>query len=225
MGTPDPIDLTRIEVLAAVFSLRVEQLCVLLVQPGTSPLREIPGSLLRPGMSLEETARDRIHCLTGLRETYQEQLYTYGEPGRGADQRRVSVVYYALLPAGAGPVRMSHSTDAESGGWFPAGELPGLVDDHAEILAYALRRLRYKLEYTAAGFQLLPEVFTLSQLQKTYEIILGEALDKRNFRRRILEAGIIEPTSNLRGGEGRPARLYRYRPDAVAEVKTRRLFP
>ena len=97
--------------------------------------------------------------------------------------------------------------------------------DHAEILTYALRRLRYKLEYTAVGFELLPETFSLSELQKTYEMILGETLDKRNFRRRILQGGIIEATEDYRSGEGRPARLYRYRPDAVAEVKARRLFP
>src|SRR5512140_2092679 len=97
--------------------------------------------------------------------------------------------------------------------------------DHAAILAYALRRLRYKLEYSAVGFELLPAEFTLSELQHTYEIILGEKLDKRNFRRRILEAGVIEQTKRLRSGEGRPARLFRYREDAVAEVKVRRLFP
>jgi 8-oxo-dGTP diphosphatase len=75
------------------------------------------------------------------------------------------------------------------------------------------------------GFELLPDTFTLTQIQSTYEIILGEKLDKRNFRRRILEANIIEPTDSLQSGEGRPARLHRYRADAVAEVKARRLFP
>jgi 8-oxo-dGTP diphosphatase len=93
------------------------------------------------------------------------------------------------------------------------------------LVNYALRRLRYKLEYSAVGFELLPEEFRLSELQRTYEIILGEKLDKRNFRRRILDANIIEATVQSQGGEGRPARLYRYRPDAVAEVKARRLFP
>jgi 8-oxo-dGTP diphosphatase len=226
MGTPNPLDLhTSIEVLAAVFSLRAGQLCLLLVQPAGALLRHIPGAPLRPGMSLEETARERIHALTGLRDTYQEQLYTYGEPDRGGASRCVSVVYYALLPAEFHPPGLSTDIDAENAAWFPVGDLPPLSADHAEILAYALRRLRYKLEYSAVGFQLLPEVFTLSQLQKTYEIILGETLDKRNFRRRILEAGIIEATAVTRGGEGRPARLFRYRPDAIAEIKTRRLFP
>jgi 8-oxo-dGTP diphosphatase len=104
-------------------------------------------------------------------------------------------------------------------------DLPPLAFDHHEIVTYAIRRLRYKLEYTAVGFELLPNNFTLTELQQTYEIILGENLDKRNFRRRILQAGIIEATPHKRSGEGRPARLYRYRDDAVAEVKARRLFP
>jgi 8-oxo-dGTP diphosphatase len=109
--------------------------------------------------------------------------------------------------------------------WFRVDRLPPLACDHSDITAYALRRLRYKLEYSAVGFQLLPTEFTLSELQHTYEIILGESIDKRNFRRRILKAGVIEETPHRRSGEGRPARLYRYRPDAVAEVKARRLFP
>jgi 8-oxo-dGTP diphosphatase len=76
------------------------------------------------------------------------------------------------------------------------------------------------------GFQLLPHVFTLSELQYAYELILGESLDKRNFRRKILTGGVLEETGQLRReGEGRPARLYRYKADAIAEVKARRLFP
>ncbi|MEA3341467.1 MAG: NUDIX hydrolase, partial [Chloroflexota bacterium] len=78
---------------------------------------------------------------------------------------------------------------------------------------------------TAVGFELLPETFVLSELRTAYEIILGEKLDKRNFRRKILSAGVIEETGDHRTGEGRPAKLYHFRPDAVAEVKTRRLFP
>ncbi len=146
------------------------------------------------------------------------------------------MVYFAIIPAGAANGHESseekekkQSTSADKdvcrAKWFPVDDLPRLSAADREVLAYALRRLRYKLEYTAVGFQLLPEQFSLSELQKVYEMILGEKLDKRNFRRRILEAGIIEETRYLRAGEGRPARLFRYRPDAVAEVKARRLFP
>jgi 8-oxo-dGTP diphosphatase len=153
-----------------------------------------------------------------------EQLYTYGDPPRDPRGRVVTVAYFALIPADA-PFRAEGGSDARQARWFAVDCLPELAFDHAEIIDYALRRLRYKLEYTAAGFELLPDEFTLTEIQHTYEMILGETLDKRNFRRRILGAGIIEPTPHMRSGEGRPARLYRYRPDAVAEVKARRLFP
>jgi 8-oxo-dGTP diphosphatase len=161
---------------------------------------------------------------TGLKQAYLEQLYTFGEPQRDPRDRIVTVAYFALIPADA-PIRSEGGSDARQAGWFPVEELPKLAFDHSQIIAYALRRLRYKLEYSAAGFELLPEEFTLTEIQYTYEMILGEKLDKRNFRRRILEAGIIESTAHMRGGDGRPARLYRYREDAVAEVKARRLFP
>ena len=104
-------------------------------------------------------------------------------------------------------------------------DLPDLAFDHAEILNYALTRLRYKLEYSAVGFELLPEKFTLSELQSTYEVILGERLDRGNFRKKLRKVAVVEPTREYRNTGGRPARLYRFRDDAVAEVKTRRLFP
>lgn len=215
--------LPNLEVRVIAFSLREERLHVLLVSAGDAPgqLWEIPGGRILKDQSLEEAASQQLNGLTGLRETYLEQLYTYGEADRGGKDRVISVVYFALLPAGTA----ASPAVKDAIRWFPVDALPLLIEDHREVLAYALRRLRYKLEYTAVGFQLLPEAFTLSDLQQTYEMILGEQLDKRNFRRRILEAQIIEPTGTLRTGEGRPARLYRYRPDAVAEIKARRLFP
>jgi 8-oxo-dGTP diphosphatase len=218
--------LENIDVRTVVFSLRDEQLQVLLLACCHGEERqqwELPGSPVPVNRSLDETATETVLRLAGLREAYLEQLYTYGDTGRQPDGRLISVVYFAIVPAGA----VSHHihTDECQASWFPVTELPPVVMDHGEVVAYALRRLRYKLEYTAVGFQMLPEQFSLSELQQMYEIILGEQLDKRNFRRRILQAGIIEETPNLRSGEGRPARLYRYRPDAVAEVKARRLFP
>jgi len=153
---------------------------------------------------------------------YTEQLYTFGSPGRDPRMRVITVAYFALVPYEA----VGQMLGTAETGWFSMFNLPQLAFDHEEILHYALTRLRYKLEYTAVGFQLLPDVFTLTELQKAYEIILGEKLDKRNFRRKILSADILEETGEKRKeGEGRPAMLYRYREDAVAEVKTRRLFP
>lgn len=201
-----------------IFSLREESLRVLLA-PGITKRWNLPGQPLGKAESLEACALRAFHQQLNHPEVYLEQLYTYSG-GSEAGKQAVSVVYFALVPADA---RREASGEFR---WFRVDNLPPLADNHAEILAYALRRLRYKLEYSAVGFELLSEEFTLSELQHTYEVILGETLDKRNFRRRILQAGIIEETNRRRmRGEGRPARLYRYRPDAVAEVKARRLFP
>ena len=204
-----------LDVRVVVFSICNDALQVLVTADPSAGI-ELPGKPVTPGESLEDAAMRAISAQVDSRKVYLEQLYTYGEPERVPASRLVSVVYFALVPADA---------ITPGGQWMPVDALPALAYDHGEIVIYALRRLRYKLEYSAVGFQLLPDEFSLSQIQHTYEIILGETLDKRNFRRRILEAGIIEETLHLRSGEGRPARLYRYRPDAVAEVKARRLFP
>ena len=116
--------------------------------------------------------------------------------------------------------------DAIKAAWYPLNKLPDVAFDHKDIIKYAHQRLRYKLEYTSVGFRLLPAEFTLAELQTAYQIVLGEETDKRNFRRRILEAGIIEETGKYRSGQVGPrAQLYRYRDDAVVEAKARRLFP
>jgi 8-oxo-dGTP diphosphatase len=210
-----------------IFTLRENRLHLLLIQRSEEPFSDfwaLPGGFVKMDESLEEAACREMEEETGLKDVYLEQLYTYGNPERDPRGRVVTVAYFALIPADA-PVRTEGGSDARQAGWFPVDDLPPLAFDHEQIVSYSLRRLRYKLEYTAAGFELLPEEFTLSELQRTYEMILGEKLDKRNFRRRIQQAEIIEETSHMRTGEGRPARLYRYREDAVAEVKARRLFP
>lgn len=216
------ITLTNVEIRVVVFTLWDNRLQVLLHPIDRENGWSLPGSPTSSELSLEGTAARCIESLTGQNEIYLEQLYTYGDPGRQPEGPLISVVYFALLAANP---RSNEVIEKSQAAWYPVDNRPVLAWDHAEILAYAVRRLRYKLEYTAVGFELLPDTFTLSELQHTYELILGEKLDKRNFRRRILEAGIIEPTSNRRSGEGRPAQLYHYRPDAVAEVKARRLFP
>jgi 8-oxo-dGTP diphosphatase len=207
-----------LDVQVVIFSIADDALQVLLAS-GAEGCWKLPGQPVGEQEPLETAALRAFQAQATRREAYLEQLYTYGDPGRVRGARIVSVVYFALLPAKGQRVPAAMR-------WFRVDSLPALAHDHGEIIQYALRRLRYKLEYSAVGFELLPDEFTLSELQHTYEIILGERLDKRNFRRRILEADIIEETPRRRtGGEGRPARLYRYRPDAVAEVKARRLFP
>ncbi len=224
-GTP-PAAPVELRVDLVIFTLRGQALQVLLRKRSEPPFQgrwEIPGLPLRPEESLEACMTRVLKGTTGLEECFAEQLYTYGDPARYPGRRVVSCVYYALIPAGAGDG--AHAPWADGLAWHAMQSLPQLAFDHRPILEYALRRLRYKLEYSAVGFELVPAEFTLSELQQAYEIVLGERLDKRNFRRRLHAAGVIEPTGRFRSGEGRPARLYRFRPDAVAEVKARRLFP
>jgi 8-oxo-dGTP diphosphatase len=210
-----------------IFTLREGHLQVLLVQRADEPyagMWALPGGFVNMDESLEDAACRELEEETGLKPAYLEQLYTYGEPTRDPRGRTVTVAFFALIPAGVS-IRIEGGSDARQARWYPMDVLPELAFDHSDIITYALRRLRYKLEYTAAGFELLSDEFTLSELQRTYEMILGERLDKRNFRRRILEAGIIEATQQRRSGEGRPAQIYHYRTDAIAQVKARRLFP
>ncbi len=219
-------DQLPVTVDVVIFTLRDGGLQVLLVRRRRAPYEgmwSIPGGLIGLGEDLEAAAVRTLEEETGLGHVFLEQLYTFGRPGRDPRGRVITVSYFAVVPAS--DVVPSVTEDADRVQWWPVGELPPLAFDHGEILRYAHTRLRYKLEYTAVGFELLPDEFTLSELQSAYETVLGEKLDKRNFRRKILSAAVIEPSGGFRSGEGRPARLYRYREDAVAEVKARRLFP
>lgn len=209
-----------------MFSLVEQDLRVLLIKRDHEPYNgmwAIPGGFIQMDESLEESATRQLHEKTGADGVYMEQLYTFGDPQRDPRMRILTVAYFAIVPADEIEVSRPGTNEIH---WFSMTDLPKLAFDHATILDYALTRLRYKLEYTMVGFRLLPDEFTLSELQSAYETILGEPLDKRNFRRKIQSAGIIEETGQKRKeGEGRPAMLYRYLDDAVAEVKTRRLFP
>jgi len=209
-----------------IFTLRENDLYVLLVKrkyPPAEGMWAIPGGFVDIDESLEEAALRELEEETGVRDVYLEQLYTFGDVGRDPRGRVITVAYFALVPAAA--IQPRAGDDAAEARWWSVYDLPPLAFDHTDILDYALQRLRYKLEYTAVGFELLPPTFTLSELQAAYEIILGEKLDKRNFRRKILGAGVIEGAGGYRAGDGRPAKLYHFRDDAVAEVKARRLFP
>ncbi len=188
---------------------------------------QLPGAIPAIQESFVETIHNINSSITDSSSIFIEQLYTYNDPSRIPGKRVVSVSYFGLVSGDHKKPGVSLKSVDANGNWFSIMKLPHLVFDHQKIIQYAIERLRYKIEYSAVGFELLPSEFTLSELQQTYEAILGESLDKRNFRRRILSSDIIEeiPDKYRPNRRGRPARLYRYKPDAIAAIKARRLFP
>ena len=203
------------------------ELRVLLIQRKRDPFKglwALPGGFVEKNEKLEEAAARELFEETRLKDIYLEQLYTFGDPGRDPRGWTISVAYFAIVGAD-----MTHKVkagdDAGDADWFDVYHLPPLAFDHERIVSYALQRLRYKLEYTGLGFLLLPEEFTLSQLQSVYEVVLQEKLDKRNFRKKILGMGIIEETGKLQHGDHRPAKYYRFTAAAIELEKARRRFP
>ncbi len=167
-----------------------------------------PGGLVRIGELLDDAARRELRESTGLRDAYLEQLFTFGDPSRDPHSHVVSVAYMALIPdAGAvtGPSRKY-----EERGWFEITRLPPLAYDHSLMAAYAFTRLRSKLEYSNIAYALLPRVFSFAEFEELYERILRRAIDRRNFRRRVLAMGLLKRLKQTRRGAHRPAALYTF---------------
>jgi 8-oxo-dGTP diphosphatase len=179
----------------------------------------LPGVFVGLEESLEDAAQRALSQKAGIRHVFLEQLYTFGAPRRDPRTRVISVAYYALvprLPAKASSVlaRVHPPWEGETGGpvelYLDRRELP-LAFDHADIVGMAVKRLRGKLGYSAVGFQLLPDTFTLLELQRVHETVLGRPLNKDSFRRRMLASGELEATGTAqREVDHRPAELYRF---------------
>jgi 8-oxo-dGTP diphosphatase len=145
-----------------------------------------------------------------------EQLYTFGTPQRDPRERVISVAYYALVPVDSLKIRAG--TDAIKAELFSYNKLPALAFDHANIIEHAHQRLSAKMDYSTIALYLMPKAFTLSELQHVYEIIKDTALDKRNFRKRMLSYDCIQDTGEQRRNSNhRPARLYTYQSNGTIE--------
>jgi 8-oxo-dGTP diphosphatase len=201
-----------ITVDCVVFGLDENDLKVLLIQRKLAPFQHVwalPGGFVHIDETLDDAARRELEEEAGVRDVYLEQLYTFGALDRDPRERVVTVTYYAL--AKLSDHRIRAATDAMGVGWFGLDDLPRLAFDHGEIVARAHERLRGKVRYAPIGFELLPQRFSLTQLQRLYEIILGAALDKRNFRKKLLAMDLLVETDEVEQGvRHRAARLYRF---------------
>jgi 8-oxo-dGTP diphosphatase len=217
-----------------IFSVDTDQnrLLILLVMRQEPPFLgqwSLPGTLVRTGESLEDAAYRVFSEKIRVENLYLEQLYTFGGPGRDpreADEsygvRYLSVSYFAL-------VRYAEAELIADGvrgiAWYPMEQVPQLAFDHNRLLTYGYCRLRNKLEYSPIAFDVLPEMFTLSDLYQLYTIVLGENFsDYSNFRARLLKLGFLSDTGvKASRGAGRPASLYRFDADAFAPLKDKPL--
>ncbi|HEY5625725.1 MAG TPA: NUDIX domain-containing protein [Dehalococcoidia bacterium] len=203
-STPD----RPVALLVVIFTVEAGKLQVLLIRRSAPPHQDdwsLPGGLLAEGRSLADAVTRRLEIETGVHDVFLAQLYTFSAL---AERDSVAVAYWALVDKGSAQLARR---DEWQPAWHHVDELPELAFKNAMVVEYALARLRNKLAYSNVAYSLLPPEFTLSQLQQSYEAILGRALDKRNFRKRITSLGIVEATGRYESeGRHRPAQLYRF---------------
>jgi 8-oxo-dGTP diphosphatase len=195
-----------------VFGLDEEDLKIILIERDLEPFKgkwALPGGFVNINETLEAAAMRELQEETGVRNVFLEQLYTFGDVDRDPRDRVISVAYYALVNLNGHKIKAA--TDARSAAWFSVDDIPKLAFDHNTIFDVALKRLRGKVRYEPIGFELLPEKFTLGQLQRMYEKILEQDIDKRNFRKKILGMELLKELDEVQLDVAhRAAKLYKF---------------
>jgi 8-oxo-dGTP diphosphatase len=192
-----------------IFTIKAGQLQVLLVKRAIEPFKNswaLPGGFVRVDESLEDAAKRELVEETGVENVYLEQLYTFGNTDRDPRGRVITVAYIALI--NSANIVLNADTDALEAKWFPALKMPALAFDHKKIFEYALKRLRWKFEYTTVAFSMLEEKFTIAQIQSLYEIVFDKEFDKRNFSKKLHSLGILKEEEVKTDVAHRPPQLY-----------------
>jgi 8-oxo-dGTP diphosphatase len=197
---------------AVVFTVLNDSLKILLVKRKYPPFQgklALPGGFVLEKENLEEGVSRELEEETNIKNIFLEQIGAYGEVKRDPRGRVITIAFLALIDGEK--VKLHASTDAELAKWHEIDNLSGLAFDHKKIIEDGLKKLRQKIKNSSVAFQIMPDKFTLTDLQKTYEAVLGESLDKRNFRKKILEENILkELNENRMIGAHRPAKLYSF---------------
>lgn len=197
-----------------IFTIKEGKLNVLLVKRANEPFKgkwALPGGYVRMSETLDSAALRILKEKTNVQNIYLEQLYTFGDPLRHPNSRVITCAYFALIRSDDIVLSFEENTEITEVKWHSITSLPALAFDHKEIIEYSLKRTRERLEFCPIAFQLLPQKFTLTELQKAYELILMKKLDKRNFRKKFLSLAILKELDEYtKSGSKRPARLYSF---------------
>ena len=195
-----------------IFGFDAGELKLLLIERGIEPFKgkwAFPGGFLNMEENSDECARRELFEETGIENVFIEQLYTFSDVNRDPRGRVITVAYYALVKLS--DFKIQAGDDAQSAKWFPISQIPSLAFDHNLILRMALNRLRSKIRYQPIGFELLSEKFTLPELQNLYETILEKQLDRRNFRKKILETHLlIDHQESVKGVPHKGAKYFSF---------------
>ena len=203
-----------------IFTFEDKELKVLLIRRRQEPFKgewALPGGFVEIDESLEDAAKRELKEETGITNAFMEQLQTFGAVDRDPRGRVISVAYFALVNAEETDIMAS--TDAQSVEWFPLNELPEVAFDHQKIIRFSLNQLKFKLKHQPIGFELLPERFSLSQLQHLYEAVLQKPLDKRNFRKKILNLDVLSEDDKKKSIAKRAATLYKFDKHKYVDLK------
>ncbi|WNJ19665.1 NrtR DNA-binding winged helix domain-containing protein [Pontibacter sp. G13] len=204
--------LNSLSIDCVIFGFEDAQIKLLLIQRELDPHRgswSLPGGFIKMEEGIHAASERILKEMTGVDNLYLEQLGAFGEVDRYPLKRVVTIAYYALIKPGN--YTLNPGPDASEARWFPLEECPPLPFDHPDILQSAINTLQWKVQHQPIGFNLLPEKFTLLQLQELYEAILQVKLDKPNFRRKFTRLDLLEPLDEYQKAVShRAARLYRF---------------
>jgi len=197
-----------------IFAFEAGELKILLIERAEDPFRDwwaLPGHFVHEDEGIDQAAQRILYELTGLRDIYMEQSYIFGDVDRHPDGRVITAAYYAIIRLNGQKEPKPVSTYAKKAFWHSVNQMPKLAFDHDKIFAKSFETIRKKIFHSSIAFELLPEKFTLTQLQHVYEAILNQKLDKRNFRKKMLNYGILKELDEKQQGVSyRAAKLYKF---------------
>ncbi|MDW8347245.1 MAG: NUDIX domain-containing protein [Bacteroidia bacterium] len=218
----NPVQSIKVAVDNVVFGWNGEEIHLLLVKRNFEPYRDkwaLPGGFIEYGENAEKASLRKLFEETSIEKVFLEQLYTFSDKDRDPRMHVISIAYYALINMKKHQITQDKNMHSSAIQWVDVRNIPPLAFDHNQIVDTALQRLKSKITYTPIGFELLPDKFTLSELQLLYEKILNRKIDKRNFRKKILSFGMLEPLQEYQKNvRHRAAQYYRFNPEKYAEL-------